>query len=531
MYKLTVERGESVGMVYLLKAGENTLGRSRSATCKLQAGDVSGVHAKIVVEGGVARLENLSQYGTRLDDAAVKDAVELKLGQRIMVGKSTVLLVGEADASDEAPTGDGHGASAAETQAAGGDSTLVPTMASAGAAAKASAAEQPLTMSGGTRAATGAGMDDFSELTRAMADLAPGDDEEGMTRAMQTRAATPEELEHLMALEQKRARQRYIVGVAVVLPLLLLFLIFRPRTPPPELEIEWSRDVNGRYSDNFIAAPSGGFKEGGFDICYPDNNTFEKRVIEGGLMLEGQMGRKLDVPMRVIVEEAHQTRFVELTRAQAVEDWMREVADKGTWNFDPPSPTPAFYGRRNGIAYARVTYTRDSKGSWFGVASLTLDGDRRIVARAEVPAVERVRAEKMLNVKLINPANEFESAHWEGSVGGARLDEQESLRQIRAELERIAPATWVAIEKQLKNLLTQATLGGRSEVRESATQLLTKLRERQALWFNSQQLAFDAAIMQNDWLKAAKVAEFTKAVFTDVEDQRYFDVRKWKAEP
>ena len=37
--------------------------------------------------------------------------------------------------------------------------------------------------------------------------------------------------------------------------------------------------------------------------------------------------------------------------------------------------------------------------------------------------------------------------------------------------------------------------------------------------------------MQNNWTKAVKIAEFTKAVFSNIEDQRYFTVRKWKAEP
>jgi hypothetical protein len=349
---------------------------------------------------------------------------------------------------------------------------------------------------------------------------------------MQTRAATPEEIEHLREIERKRVRRKIIIGASVAVPLVVLALVFRPRTPPPENEIEWSKDAAGDYTDSFEPAPSGGFKDGGFDVCYPGNGTFKKKAAEGGMVLEGRMGRNLDVPMRVILQEEEEPRLVGMTRAQAVEDWTRQAAASGgRWNFDPPSPTPAFFGKRNGVPYTRVTYLRDGDGSWFGVASIVRHGRRRIAARIEVPASERVRAEKMMSVKLIRPSNEFEYASWEGTPAAARLDEQETLNQIRADLERMAPATWVALETLLRTLLTQAAQAGHTEVETAAVRSLVRLRERQALWFNSQQLAFDAAMMQNNWRKAEKIAEFTKAVFSNVEDQRYFNARRWKAEP
>ena len=68
------------------------------------------------------------------------------------------------------------------------------------------------------------------------------------------------------------------------------------------------------------------------------------------------------------------------------------------------------------------------------------------------------------------------------------------------------------------------------QVEAEAIGLLARLREREALWFNSQQLAYDAAVMQGSLKKAAKIAEFSKGIFSNQEDQRYFTVRKWKAE-
>ena len=520
MLRLIVEKGDPAGATCDLKPGETTLGRSRSATFRLPASDVSGLHVVVKVADGVARLENLSQFGTRVDDQPVDGAVTLTPGQRIAIGKATVLRVGEAGEVDaEAPTGGGHEpvTSAVDALTAADASALTRASLSAPQATAGALAD-----------------DEFSELTRSMGGVTGqgGEAEEGVTRAMQTRAATPEEIEHLLDIERKRVRRRLTVGLSVAIPLIVLALIFRPRRPPPEVEIEWSRDASGDYVDLFEPAPSGGRKEGGFDVCLPANDTFKRTAIEGGVRFEGFIGRSRDVPMRVMVQEEREVRFVGLTRAAVVEDWMQQAADSGgRWNFDRPSPTPAFFGRKNGIPYTRVTYLRDGDGTWFGVASVVLYGDRRLVARAEVPAAERVRAEKMMSVKLIHPADAFEFAYWEGVPGTTSLDEPAVLRQIRADLERMAPATWAALESLLQMLLTQAVQSGHREVETEALALLVKLRERQALWFNSQKLAFNAAMMQNNWQKAEKVAEFTKAVYSRVEDQRYFDVRKWKVGP
>ena len=521
MFRLTVEKGDPTGAVYELKAGESTLGRSRAATFHLASADVSGLHARIRVENGEARIENLSQFGTRVDGKPVSGAVALAAGQRIEIGKVTVLRVdplssARATVDAEAATGEG----------------LAPTRAaSAGPTAPTRAAVDPEATRAATRAA-----DDLSELTSALSRPAPGEAEEGategMTRAMQTRAATPEEIEHLKAVEQKRIRRRTTIGLSIAVPVVLLAIIFRPRTPPPENEIEWSQDAKGEFVDATEPAPSGGYKDGGYDVLYPGNNTFKKKTIEGGWAMEGAIARKLDVPMRVVLQETQEARFAAMSRSAFVQDWIQQAsASGGHWSFDKPAPTVMFFGRKNGMPFTRVTYLRDGDGSWFGVASVLRHGIRRIVIRAEVPAAERVRAEKMLSDKLMKSSEEFECSHWEGDANLSKLPEEEALAQARADIERMAPATWVAINGQLECLLAQSVQAGHKEVEAEALRLLVKLRERQALWFNSQKLAFNAAISQNNLQKAVKTAEFTKAVFSDINDQRYFDVRKWSVSP
>src|SRR5690606_1982638 len=105
MLRLIVEKGEPAGAVFDLAPGEATLGRSRSAACRLPAPDISGMHAVIRVAAGAVRLENLSQFGTRVDGAPVSGTVALAPGQLIEIGRATVLRVADAAAAGEAPTG------------------------------------------------------------------------------------------------------------------------------------------------------------------------------------------------------------------------------------------------------------------------------------------------------------------------------------------------------------------------------------------------------------------------------------------
>jgi len=352
-----------------------------------------------------------------------------------------------------------------------------------------------------------------------------------MTRAMQTRAATPEEIGLLKVNEQKRVRRRLFSAIAVAVAALVLVALFRPRTPPPEVELEWPQDASGEYLDALEPAPGGGIKDGGYDLLYPGNKTFKKASVAGGLALEGRVGRNLDVPMRVLLQEESETRLAALSRAEMVEDWVRQMsASGGSWSFDKPSPDVVFFGKKNGLPFTRIHYLRDGGGSWFGIASVVRHGCRRISVRAEVPAAERVRAEAMLATRLLRVSEEFEFSHWEFNPDAPTLSEEAALAQVRKDLQRMAPATWVALESLLTGLLTRAVLAGHPETEAEAIRHLTALRSRQTLWFNSQQLAFDDALSRGNIAHAKKIMEFTKAVFSNMDDQRYFTVRKWKTE-
>ncbi len=539
---LTMEKGEPAGAVFTLNPGESILGRSSSAAVRLGSPDISGLHAKITVTGTTAVLENLSRFGTQLNGVDVTGRVTLSPGQRIGLGKATVLIFQQVD--------EGGGVLADATLAAPPETR--GTVAGKGTIA----ATRPLPAVSLHEADTGKGISrpppppppraaPADDRTRAMPSGGAHEAEpmsrpdwttevgaEGETRAMQTRAVSPEEIEFLKTAEHKKVRQRMTLGLVIAIPLLLLVIIFRPRTPPPEKEFAWPKNEAGEYLDAFEPAPSGGIKDGGFNILYPGTAGASKKSISGGVAVSCRIGRDLDIPMQVILQEELDKKFAGMTRAALVEDWMQQmVASGGRWNFDKPSLSVAFLGKENGIPAIRITYQRDGDGSWFGVATLMRHGIRRIAIRAEAPAIERVRAERILSSKFMTPSIDFCRSYWEPVQDLPKAAEADILRQVRQELNRVAPATWGETESVLAGLLTKAVSEGNTEVETQALQLLARLREREALWFNSQQLAFDAAVMQGSPKRAKKIAEFTKGIFSNDEDQRYNTVRKWKTEP
>jgi DNA-binding winged helix-turn-helix (wHTH) protein len=76
-----------------LLEGENLLGRASEAAVRIDLGRVSRLHARIVVEGERARLEDLgSKNGTFLRGARLQGPAELLDGDEIGVGTAVLLF-------------------------------------------------------------------------------------------------------------------------------------------------------------------------------------------------------------------------------------------------------------------------------------------------------------------------------------------------------------------------------------------------------------------------------------------------------
>jgi hypothetical protein len=235
--------------------------------------------------------------------------------------------------------------------------------------------------------------------------------------------------------------------------------------------------------------------------------------------------------MRIFVQEEQDLRLATLSREQIVADWCEMIATGGgDWRLDKPSTLAVFFGDKNGIPYTRITYLRDDEGSsWFGVANVMRHGRRRIVVRAEAPANEQVRMEHLLSSRLVYVADEMQYSYWPYTKVGDNVPVDEALEQVRHDLERMAPGTWMSLDHMLCGLLSRVVPAEDAESEKECLRLLKKLRVSQALWFNSQQLAYESARFRGDVKHAQKVMVFTKGVFSEISDQRYYTVRKWNA--
>ena len=81
-----------------LAPGENVIGRSPDALITLPSSKVSRRHARVVVSGGRAVLEDLdSRNGTYVGDRRIASGVELKNGDRIGIGPALLIFCAASD--------------------------------------------------------------------------------------------------------------------------------------------------------------------------------------------------------------------------------------------------------------------------------------------------------------------------------------------------------------------------------------------------------------------------------------------------
>jgi len=510
MYKLTIEQGDPQGAVFELTDGETIIGRSSSARVKLAAPDVSGQHVRLTVRGGQVIAENLSRYQTAIDGTLIQAPAPLASGQRLKLGKTTVILFETVGAAPGATGAEAEGIVDAAT-GAGGNDIEVTGAAHGGGSTGAGAT------GGGARQSAAAGGEALSQPGSY------GGAEEGMTRAMQTRAAGQDEIEFLRSVDRHHARNRVllIAGIAVVVG--IAAVLFFTRQPEVEKAIAWPTDADGEMLEGREESPLGGFA-----LIYPKTPDSKVGTIPGGVMAECTLGQRGDLRMRVTLEETVDDRYVKETIDDSIQRWKEQVtAENPRWNIDTPLPVNLFLGDDNGILFKILPYQRQDDESWSGLASILRHGRRFIVVRAEVPSGDRARAEEILYNRFIDPTTEFVRSHWEGSREIPNTSTADILGRAHEELRRLAPATWDDVEDQLVSALRKSVIEQNEDYEKDAQEMLITLRNKKALWYNEQLVQKEGALAQGDMERVRRIAEFCKAVFSDLHDQRYYEVRKW----
>lgn len=96
-FLLKITAGNNAGSEFTLHPGKNMVGRSRSSDVRVFNEDVSGKHFSIEIADGIATLQNISSYGTRVDGVLVHQNIEIRSGQVIEAGKSLKFIFEAAE--------------------------------------------------------------------------------------------------------------------------------------------------------------------------------------------------------------------------------------------------------------------------------------------------------------------------------------------------------------------------------------------------------------------------------------------------
>ena len=98
---LIVLAGANVGEMHKLDAGEVVLGRATGATVRLSDDGVSRNHAKLIVESGQVRIEDLGSANGTLVNGERVAGCSLKDGDQIQLGGTTILKFTYHDSLEE----------------------------------------------------------------------------------------------------------------------------------------------------------------------------------------------------------------------------------------------------------------------------------------------------------------------------------------------------------------------------------------------------------------------------------------------
>lgn len=505
-FKLQIETGEQAGAEFILREGDNIIGRSRSVEVQLTAADVSSRHARITLKDGAASVVNLSQYGTSVGEQKLSggETAPLEPGQLVRVGKTNLRLLKVADAPE--PTPKNSPAPPVAIDEVQNTATGV-------------ASKTVLEELAPDNTLTGAAiLKDFDQTMRAKAEAAdlsdPDDgDSADKTFVQKTVFAPKEELDRRLAEERKKDKQRQFAFLGGGILILALLFVFWPKSTP-----EGKIEFDSTYEVGEVAAPLGGFK-----LLYPKTSDAKVQTVADGVAVTTYVGRKRDVRLNIRLQESVNDKWATQDNDASLREWMGTHAEL-TFG----SARGKFEGEQNGIWLFSAPFTRTGNEMAVGEVRVFFQGRRLEAIFAEVASADQGRAENMFKgCTYFEFTPEFEAANWSGQAVATKLNSPLVFAQITDDLGREAPLTWASIAQQLRQVLSQAVLEKQADTEAQALRLLVNLRQQQAHWYNSQRLQYLNTKHAGDERILTQVIQRGQAVFSDQSDNRYFEVRKW----
>ena len=521
-YRIRFTKGTQEGETFFIENDTVSIGRSHSNDIKVDAPDVSGKHVILSWGERGITLNNLSSRKTLLDDIVLDMGghYDLFAGQSVTMGEDTSFVLETLpDSSEDEKTRMLNDMVIEQPQSTDDSATVITPV---NEEESVSAESSP---SGEKIEASSAAPQEAGEPTPSPA--------EEQTIAMQTRMASPDELEYLRGKHQKQRNKKIflwsIAMIVVVAAIVTVYGIMIYRTP--EKFVTWPQNSRGQDSSGVATLEDMPLKND-IGLEYP---LVENTVVEntpGKVEIFTRLGKYRDVPFRMILEYNQDKNSLTKDRVEFFEEWIaRKAKGDGNWNFDFILPL-AFYQTDHGIPYLSIPYSRTvDNESYFGFAVLIRHMDWNFMLMKEIPTRERWRAERFIQIVcFFQFSDHFLMTHWEGMKELYSGTAEDNLLEAKALLTRHSPSVWEKAEYLLRSVLCKLhSSDGNEKEKQEAVTLLRSLRRSQVEWFNAQKIAFFMAKNKQQDKEINRIRETTKAVFSSEEDLRFHKIRqdKW----
>lgn len=378
------------------------------------------------------------------------------------------------------------------------------------------------------------------------------------TQVLQTRAATPQELAYMRELHNKKQRRR--VGVRLVLGGLLtalaggMYVWMSIHAPEQTLSIPDERTtwhlLDSDLQPILDGEPSGG---GTMFFWYPDQaGTAEEcpveartnaalGVVENVFTVKTHIGREMDVPLRLQLVAYASEASLQQAQTNSFADWDRTNG----MGLEKQSPMPTdFVGVNPGVPFLRYTYTRkateeeEAEGvlNWSGVLSFGRFRDTCLVLFREVPSVEALRAEYLLQDTEVffSISDSLVLERWAGLPQERQFSGRPDVLRNSAKelLEKKMGNEWEELEAKLTTLMIR-TYPVRDREPEAAQQYgeavewMKILRVRQdETWKERSAKRYQVSL--DPQAEPREMDEDIKALFRSRDDRRYDLAQKEK---
>ena len=345
------------------------------------------------------------------------------------------------------------------------------------------------------------------------------------TQMLQTRIASIDEINYIKDQVKRRQQKRFFVRAAVFASIAFaLFVIWHLRAPQQESVLSWP--MNGKQQAIGFAVPfEKGWKNGGFDIFYPDcgKRTVIQKNNKNKLEIDSFIGKERNVPIKITVIREKSSVILEESRKQSFTRLLTEKMKnkKELYTFDKNSST-IFLGAHNGIMCNVITYQKDyNNKSFWGKLYYFKYGEFSYHLTAEIPFDDKNRAKQLLeDNNFIDISKRFEYLYWEGSGDFRRGDILTRIDEIEDDVRRKSPFQISNLERGIQSILIQASLDSNAKLKEKGLELLEKLRKNEDELYREYVGKWLLAKATDDTQLKQKIRNVSEGVFSLETDRR-----------